>query len=306
MSIVITEPGRDDNDYRPRSPRLSRGHVHRERLYERFDSAAPVVLVVAPAGTGKTTALAGWIATCTDPTRWIDFARDARPDALWQEIAHGFGVSLPSAGEGVPAHFAPIGDVVIGLTEALEQTLDREHVLVIDGFDSDDADSVAAVGLFLQRLPSNLRVVIAARRHLPLPLDGLRMRGDLSEMGYDELRFTSNESAAVLAQLAPGVDSPPEVTAALAWTRPPGASVRAVQLGGSGRTGRCARGYRQDHSARRLDCDVYGSHTLDRRRTGRAAGCAVAGDRPRVRCTSALRRRGVPADSRQSATWSSV
>ena len=97
--------------------------------------------------------------------------------------------------------------MVIGLTEALEQTLDREHVLVIDGLGGDDADSAAALGLFLQRLPSNLRVVIAARHPLPLPLDGLRMRGDLSEMGYDELRFTSNESAAVLAQLAPGVDT---------------------------------------------------------------------------------------------------
>lgn len=207
MSIVITEPGRDGNDHRPRSPRLSRGHVHRERLCERFDSAAQVVLVVAPAGSGKTTALAGWIETCTRPTRWVDVAPNAPATRLWREVAETFGVDVSSAEVAARGPNEPIGDVVIRLTDALEHVVDREHVLVLDGLHIDGDESSAALAMFLQRIPSMLQVVISTRHPLPLPLDGLRMRGDLSEVGYDELAFTSSESRAVLAELAPCEDS---------------------------------------------------------------------------------------------------
>jgi LuxR family maltose regulon positive regulatory protein len=172
VSIVVTEPGSEGVVPRATTARVPRRYAHRERLDDRFDSAARVMLVVAPAGTGKTTALAGWLATSTDPTHWVDVAPEAPADALWHEIADVFGVGTPCAGEGVPARGAPIGDVVIGLIEALEHTLDREHVLVIDGFDGDNGDSADALRLFLQRLPSNLRVVISTRHPVPIPLDG--------------------------------------------------------------------------------------------------------------------------------------
>src|SRR4051794_26398943 len=80
------------------APVLSAHYVPRPRLLAALDAAleCPVTLVIAPAGAGKTTLAAGWLATWGAPTAWLsldDTDRDATQ--LWAGIADALEVLRP-------------------------------------------------------------------------------------------------------------------------------------------------------------------------------------------------------------------
>jgi LuxR family transcriptional regulator, maltose regulon positive regulatory protein len=60
------------------------------------------------------------------------------------------------------------------------------------------------VAFLLENLPPGLQVVVSARADPPLPLARLRARGQLAELRAADLRFTSEEAAALLGEALPG------------------------------------------------------------------------------------------------------
>jgi LuxR family maltose regulon positive regulatory protein len=70
------------------------------------------------------------------------------------------------------------------------------------------------IGLLLDHLPAQLRLVIAGRADPPLPLSRMRARGELAELRAADLRFTGNEPAAFLNEIM-GLHLPPEDIATL-------------------------------------------------------------------------------------------
>ena len=56
-----------------RHPRPSEHHIRRPRLLALLDDVvrSPVALIVAPAGAGKTSLLAGWVAETETPIAWV-------------------------------------------------------------------------------------------------------------------------------------------------------------------------------------------------------------------------------------------
>ena len=58
-----------------------------------------------------------------------------------------------------------------------------------------DPSSAGSLALFLQHLPAWLHVVIAGRTEPALPLDRLRVRDQVTEVRFAELRFTQDEAA---------------------------------------------------------------------------------------------------------------
>ncbi len=79
--------------------------------------------------------------------------------------------------------------------------IDENFVLVLDDY---HVISEPTIHLFLAELlhypPANLRLVVASRVDPPLPLASMRAHNELSEIRTRELRFTSEEAAAYLAQ----------------------------------------------------------------------------------------------------------
>lgn len=173
--------------------------------------------VVAPAGYGKTTFLAGWVDrapvawhTVTEPDRFVQpllagLTADLRaalpaldftpPDVLADDEATG------SAGRTNRAHAmaAALFDAVTAAATGPDPVflvLDDLHVL-----HRDDPAAELLAALCLQAPPA-LRVVLAGREPTPFPVRRLRGRGELLEVTAAQLAFTEAETA----RLLPGVD----------------------------------------------------------------------------------------------------
>jgi LuxR family maltose regulon positive regulatory protein len=150
----------------------------------------PLTLVVAPAGTGKTTLVAGWAAEATGPVAWLALdGQDGDPARLDAAL----GAALDSLGPGRMDGPAEVDGP------------SRRAVLVIDDAHVVDAapGAVDLLARFVGQQPRWLHLVIVARRDPVVPLDRLRGRGQLAEIRFPELRFTREESCDALARHDP-------------------------------------------------------------------------------------------------------
>jgi ATP/maltotriose-dependent transcriptional regulator MalT len=105
----------------------------------------------------------------------------------------------------------PLESVVTALINELATQPDQV-LLVLDDYHLIEAAAVHdSLTLLLERLPSQLRVVLAGRVDPLLPLARLRARGQLVELRERELRFTPQEAAALLGEVV-GLDLPDSAT----------------------------------------------------------------------------------------------
>jgi LuxR family maltose regulon positive regulatory protein len=197
--------------------------VARPRLAGRLAEgvARGIVLVCGPAGFGKTALLSEWARHSRWPVAWLSLdSDDSDPARFWRYVA----ATLDAAGARVAERVAallrgpqqpPLEAVVTALINQLAAVPD-EVVLVLDDYHLIQAPQVhQSLEFLLERLPPQLRVVLASRADLPLPLARFRGRGQLAELRAADLRFTPEE-AAVLLREATGVDLPTGSVAALA------------------------------------------------------------------------------------------
>jgi ATP/maltotriose-dependent transcriptional regulator MalT len=203
-------------------PQPRPGFLPRPRLTERLAEgmAGELVLVCAPAGFGKTSLLAHWARGGQPPVVWLALdAGDNDPARFWRYVAAALDPACAGIAEQVAALLRgpqpPLEAVVTGLINALAAQPDQVG-LVLDDYHLIEAAAVHdSLTVLLERLPSQLRVVLAGRADPPLPLARLRVRGQLVELRERELRFTPEEAAALLGE-AVGLELPEAAAAALA------------------------------------------------------------------------------------------
>ncbi len=190
-------------------PRPRRGIVARGRLRERLDRGAEsrLTLISAPAGFGKTTLLAEWLASRAAPetaAAWLSLdPADSQSSSFWsyvisalQKVSPGVGATALALLQGPQP--PPIETVLAQLLNALG-TAPRETILALDDYHVIDAPDVhEAMAFLLDHLPPQLHIVIITRADPPLPLARLRARGELTEIRAADLRFTADETAAYL------------------------------------------------------------------------------------------------------------
>jgi LuxR family transcriptional regulator, maltose regulon positive regulatory protein len=190
-------------------PRAREGRVGRSRLSERLDrgSDSRLVLVSAPAGFGKTTLLAEWLAGRSTATgqaaAWLSLdAGDNDPAHFWTYVIAGLRTVVPSMGDAAldllrNPQALPVEAVLTTLLNDLGAVDDV--VLVLDDYHVIESREVhEGVSFLLDHLPPQLHLVIASRSDPPLPLARLRARGDLTEVRAADLRFTTEEAASYL------------------------------------------------------------------------------------------------------------
>ncbi|HEY3078844.1 MAG TPA: hypothetical protein VGM69_02945, partial [Chloroflexota bacterium] len=177
-------------------------HVERPRLRDAVDAAVPrgVVLVVAPAGFGKTVLLADFARTAGFPVAWLSVvAADADTvtfvEALVEAVRRvvpdfgrralrlaqgggGRGLTLAAAelGEELGVHGSPVGLV-----------LDDFHAL--DPEAGGGAETVRFVDALIERAPPNLVVAFGSRSLPALRHARLAAAERLHAVAADDLRF---------------------------------------------------------------------------------------------------------------------
>jgi LuxR family transcriptional regulator, maltose regulon positive regulatory protein len=194
-------------------PRPRPGFLVRPRLTERLSqgTAGALTLVCAPAGFGKTSLLGDWARRSRQPVAWLSLdAGDSDPARFWRYVAAALDELRPGVGLRVEALFQggqpPLEAVVTVLINQLV-TEPEQVVLVLDDYQLVEAPLVhESLAWLLERLPSQLRLVLASRADPPLPLARLRAGGQLVELREADLRFTREETAALLGTaVGPGL-----------------------------------------------------------------------------------------------------
>jgi LuxR family transcriptional regulator, maltose regulon positive regulatory protein len=177
--------------------------VPRRGLFELLGASERVVLVSAPAGSGKTFLVRSWIAAADlgDRTAWVSVGREEHdPQAFWVSVAdslRGTRIGSERVRELTAAPGLDGATVIERLLEDLG-SLDEPLWLVIDDLHELQAEeAIHQVGLLLGSGPAQLRFVLLTRRDLRLGLHRLRLEGELTEIRGEELRFSVGESRAL-------------------------------------------------------------------------------------------------------------
>ena len=190
-------------------PRLRRGLVTRPRLSERLNRGgeSKLTLVSAPAGFGKTTLVADWLATTPErTTAWLSLdPNDNLAASFWPYLIAALRTVVPDVGATALSLLEepkePIAAVVSTLLNELS-AMPNDLVLVLDDYHVVDAHEIHdGMAFLLDHLPPQVHLVITTRADPPLPLARLRARGELVEIRAADLRFTPEEAAAYLNEV---------------------------------------------------------------------------------------------------------
>jgi len=185
------------------APRPRRALVARARLDECLAAArtAPVTVVAAPAGFGKTTAVSAWAATLDRPVAWLALDEaDNDPARFLRYLAAALQRIDPAVGRDLNAA-AGSGDALLAALVNDVAAAPADFILVLDDYHVVDHPAVhGALQAIVAHQPPNLHLVIVTREDPPLPLARLRARGELVEVRAADLRFTVAEAILFLNQ----------------------------------------------------------------------------------------------------------
>jgi LuxR family maltose regulon positive regulatory protein len=192
-------------------PRL----VDRVRLDAVLDEAdaaeLPLVLVSAPAGSGKSTLVAGWAAARSRAVAWLQLDEaDADPARFWVSVTAAIAGVEPAAAanlEPVVIGSLGAGQVVVPALVNEAAALGERLVVVLDDYHLiDDPDVHRGVERLIDLSPPQLTLVLVTRADPPFRLGRMRVRGRVREIRAADLRFDPAEAASLLGPVAEALD----------------------------------------------------------------------------------------------------
>jgi LuxR family transcriptional regulator, maltose regulon positive regulatory protein len=226
-------------------PRAPQTPVERTRLIDRIETNdAPVTLICAPAGFGKTTLmqqLRQRYQARDTTTVWLQLDRaDNELGRFLQSLIGATQVALPQF--LLPDLANPRqGATAQGLAADLLDRISLSDAAIALFLDDLELMTDADVRDFLQRLLNNLgpryRVIIGSRTAPALALGRLRAHGLLLELDEGDLRFTKKETAAYLERQS--LDAPTLLQSLQRTTEgwPVALQMAAITLNAKGKSG---------------------------------------------------------------------
>jgi LuxR family maltose regulon positive regulatory protein len=170
-------------------------------------ASCKVTIITAPAGSGKTCLLRSW----ADRQEQEEGHRPAIVQVQHEPDGQVFWLAVLNAirdlaqdgdhGEETPAVASPdfSGEAIVDrILDELSACPGRVSLLIDDVHELTSPEALAQLTRMLTQLPDNAHVILAARRDLPLRLHRLRLDGQLAELRAADLRFTEDETRALL------------------------------------------------------------------------------------------------------------
>jgi ATP/maltotriose-dependent transcriptional regulator MalT/DNA-binding SARP family transcriptional activator len=193
-------------------PQAPQALIVRDRLFPLLDDQA-VVLLVAPAGSGKSSLLASWAdarrieASRANSSPMQAFAwytidpSDREPARFVDGVAAAIEVAAP--GRGLPARkllsegvgtYGALATLMAELEDLPEATLILDNCHHIEGARAAEA----VLEHFTRHRPPNVRLIFASRGIPLLPALSAIATGKLRTIGRDDLQFTAQEASQLL------------------------------------------------------------------------------------------------------------
>jgi LuxR family maltose regulon positive regulatory protein len=188
-------------------PKLRRSLVARPRLSGRLSRGAEsrLTLISAPAGFGKTTLLAEWLAATPSErsVAWLSLEEsDSQPASYWTYLITALQAVVPGVGASglqlLQSAQPPIENVLTTVLNELGAVPNDLYLVLDDYHLVDGPDIQAGMSFLLEHLPPRAHLVVSTREDPALPLARLRAGGELVEVRAADLRFTLEEAAAYL------------------------------------------------------------------------------------------------------------
>lgn len=190
-----------------RPPALPDSLVARPRLDALLDDGVGgqvrLVLVSAPAGSGKSTVLASWLSGRSEAVAWLQVeGSDSDPARFWAYVVQAVTAAAPHLSSHLGSAVAgSAGDELVVVTALVNALIELAEplVLVVDDYHLIEADAVhRGVERLVELSPPGLTLVLATRTDPPLRLSRLRVRQQLLELRGDDLRFGADEAPVLL------------------------------------------------------------------------------------------------------------
>ena len=187
-------------------PRLPSRHVERRRLVARLsrNNDRFLTLICAPAGSGKTTLMHEWSSSLGAPVAWVSLDEDDN------DLGVFLGYVLAAVQTLFPAltlrtrdllrspTLPPVETLAVSFSNDLDQVA-SDFILALDDYHVITNPQIDAVlRILLRHPPQSLHLAVATRAEPAWPLRTLRASGRLTELRFDDLRFTAEESATFL------------------------------------------------------------------------------------------------------------
>ncbi len=175
---------------------LDRGH--REHV--------PLVLISAPAGSGKSTLVASWVAQLGTAVAWLQIEdSDSDPASFWSSLVAAVGRCRPLFAETVrPMVIGSQGDdrlIVPAMVNALVDETEPLVVVIDDYHLIDNASVHRGMERLIDLCPSQLTVVLSTRVDPPFRLGRMRVRNRITEVRAQQLRFATDEASLLLGRV---------------------------------------------------------------------------------------------------------
>jgi LuxR family maltose regulon positive regulatory protein len=167
------------------------------RLQQALDKK--LILVSAPAGYGKTTLLAEWLATVNDPNAWIALDKgDNDMATFWSYLSHALQMVWPPLNNALindllPSNYLMLETYLVDLINELDQS-NQTIILVLDDYQVIRSQDIhQGITFLINHAPPCFHLVIVTRADPPLNLAQLRGRSQLAELRLIDLRFSHQE-----------------------------------------------------------------------------------------------------------------
>ncbi|MED1801258.1 LuxR C-terminal-related transcriptional regulator [Brevibacillus porteri] len=182
-------------------PKYGSDLLLRHQILKEIDDAgaARLILVCAPAGFGKTTAVSQWTQNSGKPTGWISLDEsDNDPVRFWRYFARAIDRAQEGLGKEAssvlhPQYTASAEQLMSVLLEEIAG-FERDFYLVLDDYHLIKEPSIhEGLQTLIQHASLYMHVVLITREEPPFALHRLRVRKQLKQLGSDTLRFNEEE-----------------------------------------------------------------------------------------------------------------